>query len=304
MNGKKKRPESSETRVFPEVNDQFTQCKNRSSTEMFLFEQQEKMLAYVNEVSKVSVHELSELFNTSLVTIRSDIKSLAMRGLIIRTHGGALSTQRGTNSEIPSKIRAIQNASAKQIIAEAAVALIEDDDIIILDSGSTTYEIAQRIAAQNVTVITNDLKIGTLLAERGDVSLILTGGVLLPKVYALIGSDTTNFLKRIKADKLFLGCDAIDFEWGISNRTIQEVSVKQTMMDAARYVVAVADHSKFGKQVFARLCDIANIDMFITDQMAPALAEELRKQGLQISIASQMPAKNAEYPEEKATNTE
>ena len=141
---------------------------------MFLFERQEKMLAYINKVAKVSVRELSELFNMSLVTIRSDIKTLARRGLIIRTHGGALSPaghQRGD----PFKIRAIQNVPAKQMIAQVAAKLIEDDDIIILDSGSTTYEIAQRISARNVTVITNDLKIGTLLAERGDVSLIVTG---------------------------------------------------------------------------------------------------------------------------------
>ena len=299
MSGKKRKTEPSITRALPEMSERLPQHIRRSSAEMFLFERQEKILAYINEVSKVSVRELSELFNTSLVTIRSDIKSPAIRGLIIRTHGGALSTQRGTNSEIPSKIRATQNVSAKQIIAETAASFIEDDDIIILDSGSTTYEIAQRITSHNVTVITNDLKIGTLLAERGDVSLILTGGVLLPKVYALIGSDTINFLKRIRADKLFLGCDAIDFEWGVSNRTIEEVSIKQTMMAAARYVVAVVDHSKFGKQVFARLCDMTDIDIFITDQMPPAQVEELRMLGLQVRIASQMPAKDAEQPGEK-----
>lgn len=264
--------------------------KQARPTDMFLFERQEKMLAYINKVAKVSVRELSELFNMSLVTIRSDIKTLARRGLIIRTHGGALSAQRGTNAEIPSKIRAIQNVPAKQMIAQVAAKLIEDDDIIILDSGSTTYEIAQRISARNVTVITNDLKIGTLLAERGDVSLIVTGGILLPSVYSLIGSDATAFLKRVKAHKLFLGCDAIDFEWGISNRTIQEVAIKQTMMEAARFKIAVADHSKFDKQVFARFCDLTDIDLLITDQLPPQRAEQLSQLGVRYTIASQDPA--------------
>lgn len=301
MSRRKKVAAPGTSRTLAQNAEQQAQPENHQDNRMFLFERQEKMLAYINEVNKVSVRELSELFNMSLVTIRSDINNLAKRGLLIRTHGGALSAQRGTNAEIPSKVRAIQNVAGKQIIAEAAAALIEDDDIIILDSGSTTYEIAQRITAQNVTVITNDLKIGTLLAERGDVSLILIGGVLLPQVYALIGSDATDFLKRVKAHKLFLGCDAIDITWGISNRTIQEVSIKQAMMEAARYVIAVADHSKFGKQVFARFCDVTDVDLLITDQMFPQQAEALRKMGLKVTVAAQTsPAKKESRDEPKS----
>ena len=94
----------------------------------------------------------------------------------------------------------------------------------------------------------------------------------------------------MKAHKLFLGCDAIDFEWGISNRTIQEVAIKQTMMEAARFKIAVADHSKFDKQVFARFCDLTDIDLLITDQLPPQRAEQLSQLGVRYTIASQDPA--------------
>jgi len=127
---------------------------------MFQIERQEKILQYINEKQTVRTQELSDLFDMSLVTIRSDINDLARRGLIIKSHGGAMSVQRRMNLEIPSVIRSQQNVEVKQEIASIAADLIEDDDVIILDSGSTTLEIAKRIKSRGVTAITNDLKIG------------------------------------------------------------------------------------------------------------------------------------------------
>ncbi len=267
---------------------------------MFQIERQEKILEYVNNVSKVTINELSSMFGMSLVTIRADVKDLAKRGLLIRTHGGALSVQQGINSEIPAGIRSILNVESKQLIAQAASELITNGDIVILDSGSTTLEIARRISARNVTVITNDLKIGALIADRGDISLIMTGGVQMPLVYSLIGSDTIDFLKRIKVNKLFLGCDAIDFDWGISNRSVQEVAVKKTMMEAARDVIAVADHSKFEKKVFAHLCNLQYLDMLITDKLSPERIEQLVHAEVKVLVADSKEAKL--YPPEKNNN--
>ncbi len=249
---------------------------------MFRIERQEKIVQYINEKQTVRTQELSEMFDMSPVTIRSDIDDLARRGLIIKNHGGAMSVQRRMNLEIPSVIRSQQNIEAKQEIAFIAADMIEDDDVIILDSGSTTLEIAKRIKSRGVTVITNDLKIGMTLADKGSISLIMAGGTLLSSVYALVGSETIEFFNRVRVNKLFLGCDAVDFEWGVSNRTLQEVSTKTAMMSAAREVIAMADSSKFHRQVFAHLCDLTDLDMLITEKLEPEEKEKLDQLGLRV----------------------
>lgn len=247
---------------------------------MFQIERQEKILKYINEHQTVRTQALSELFDTSPVTIRSDIADLARRGLIIKSHGGAMSVQKRINLEIPSGVRSQQNVEAKEEIAAVAAELISDDDVIILDSGSTTLELAKRIKRRGVTVITNDLKIGMTLADMGNVSLIMTGGSLLQNVYTLVGPEANDFFKRFRVNKLFLGCDAIDFDWGISNRTLEETATKLAMIRAAREVIAVADSSKFNRQVFVHLCGIASVNALITEKLEPEEREKLEQAGV------------------------
>ena len=249
---------------------------------MFQIERQEKILQYINERQTVRTQELSELFEISPVTIRSDINDLARRGLIIKSHGGAMSVQKRINLEIPSVVRSQQNVEAKEEIASVAASLISDDDVIILDSGSTTLEVAKRITSRGVTVITNDIKIGVMLADMGNVTLIMTGGSLLSSVYTLVGPETNDFFKRFRVNKLFLGCDAIDFDWGISNRTLEETATKIAMIRAAREVIAVVDSSKFNRQVFVHLCGIGEVHTLITEKLEPEEREKLEQFGVRV----------------------
>lgn len=252
---------------------------------MFRIERQEKILEYINEKQHVKTQELADLFQASVVTIRNDISELASRGLVIKTHGGALCCQHSPNMEIPSVIRLQENIESKQVIAEVAAAMIEDGDVIILDSGSTTLEIAKRIHAQNVTVLTNDIKIASVLAERGGISVMVTGGTLLPAVYTLVGAQALELFTTVRVKKLFLGCDAVDFEWGISNRTFEEIQVKTAMMNAAQEVIAVVDCSKFNRQVFAQLCGMEAINTFITDRISASDRERLESLGVRVMSA-------------------
>ena len=264
---------------------------------LFRIERQEKVLHYINEKQTVKTQELAKVFKTSLVPIRNDINELATRGLVIKTHGGAVCRQHSPNTEIPSVIHFQENIESKQAIASLAADMIADGDVIMLDAGSTTYEIAGRIKAKGVTVITNDLKIGITLAERGDVSLIMTGGSLLPSVYTLVGTEAIDFINCIKVKKLFLGCDAIDFTWGISNRTMEEVHVKNAMIQAAHEVIAVADCSKFNRQVFARLCGLERINTLITDRIDAEARERLENFGVRVLTASPARHKKGGTPE-------
>ena len=249
---------------------------------MFQIERHEKILSYINKNKKVSTRELSEAFGMSVVTIRADINALADRGLIVKSHGGALSLQSLMSFEIPSAKKFQQNVESKQKIAALAVDLIHDDDVIILDAGSTTLEIAKRIHSKPVTVITNDLKVSVTLAEKPNVHLLVTGGQLIPSVYTLAGANTIEYFSRIKVNRLFMGCDALDFKWGISNRTMEEIAVKQAMMRASNEIIVVSDHSKFDQQVFAHLCDLNEFHTLVTDQIPSDKREILENLGISV----------------------
>jgi len=134
------------------------------------------------------------------------------------------------------------------------------------------------------------------LADKGNVSLIMTGGSLLSSVYTLVGSETIDFFSRLKVNKLFLGCDAIDFDWGVSNRTLQEVSTKAAMILASREVIAVADRSKFNRQVFVHLCNMNELDVLITDRLEPEEREKLDQLGLRVLMSEKGRHKKAEPP--------
>lgn len=253
---------------------------------MFQIERMEKILEYINAHKKAKIDELSRVFNASKVTIRNDINELAQEGLVIKTHGGVLSIQNHFTTEIPSNSKSTINIEAKRNIGYNAAKLICDDDVIILDAGSTTLEVARHIKSNNVTVITNDLKVGMEVARNPKNKLIMTGGVLEQPVYTLLGEETIDFFSKVHVNKLFLGCDAMDMELGITNRTLREVSVKQAMIRAAEEIILVTDSTKLHKKVFARVCSVYDIDKIIIDKIDEAANQALTAGGVEVIIAS------------------
>ncbi|MEA4942175.1 HTH-type transcriptional repressor GlcR [bioreactor metagenome] len=252
---------------------------------MFQTERQGKILDYVNSHKKVRTKDLSKVFRTSVVTIRADIDELDAKGLIVRVHGGAMALSDRFNLEIPSQSKARQNIDSKRAIGKLAANMIEENDIIILDSGSTTLEIAKAMPNIPVTVITNDLKVGlTLASSKRNVTLIMTGGKVEASVYTISGIEVVDFINHIKVNKLFLGCDAIDEVEGISNRTMSEARVKQAMIDVAVSVIAVADSSKISKEVFFHVCDLNKINTFVTDKIADKKRELFEAAGVSVIV--------------------
>jgi DeoR/GlpR family transcriptional regulator of sugar metabolism len=254
---------------------------------MYQIERIEKILEYINAHKKAKIDELSEIFNTSKVTIRNDINELAQKGLVVKTHGGVLSIQNRFSLEIPSTRKFELNIEAKRKIGALATSLINDDDIVILDAGSTTLEVAKHIKKNNVTVITNDIKIGMEVANQSKNKLIMPGGTLEPSVYTLLGDDTANFFSKVHVNKLFLGCDAMDLELGITNRTFHEVSVKQAMMRAAEEVIVVTDSTKLHQKVFAHVCSLFDIDKIIIDMMDDQTRQALQQGGVKVIITAE-----------------
>lgn len=252
---------------------------------LFQIERQKKILDFVNENKKATVIELSSLLGVSKVTVRRYLSELESKGLLIKTHGGVLSADTNLNNEIPYSSKKDLNISEKKKIGKAALQLIEEGDVIILDSGSTTLEIAQQIENIHITVITNDIKIAYELASKTNINLIITGGVTQKYLYTIIGFEAEKFLDKIHVNKTFLGADAIDLEYGITNRTLEEVAVKLAMIKAAEEVILVVDQSKLNKKAFADVCKIEAIDTIIIDNIDKEYQKAFREKGIEIIVA-------------------
>lgn len=219
----------------------------------------------MNTRGRISTKELSELLQASTVTIRNDINKLDDLGFIKKVHGGALSNAKVSNSEIPAVAKSFYQTTEKIEIGRLAASLVHDGDIIILDSGSTILEVANAVTARDLTIITNDIQTAYVLACNKHVSLIVAGGTCEPNLFTLSGDLPVKLFESLRVDIAFLGCDALDFREGISNRTFSEVAIKRAMMNAANRVVAVVDSSKLGTSVFANVCKMEEIDVLITD---------------------------------------
>lgn len=202
-------------------------------------------------------------------TIRRDLEGLARAGVVLRTHGGAMLPAHpaaGELTDLPYAMKEHEHVAEKHAIATFAAGLVHDGDSLVLDSGSTTFAVAQALAGRRgLTVATNDVRIAHHLAKEGDVRLVVTGGQLLEHVYTLVGADTVDSLLGLHVDWAILGADAVDQEAGITNRNTIEVPVKQAMLKSAARAMLVADSSKFGRRAMASVCGIDAFAHVVTD---------------------------------------
>lgn len=249
-------------------------------------ERRAQIMQIIREQGRVKVTDLSERFKTSAVTIRSDLKELQQRGLLLRSHGGAV-TPDAASAESPLQERSVLHASEKRRIGAAAAAMVNDGETIILDSGTTTQEIAKNLRGkQNLQVITNGVNVAMeLLGVRG-IQLIIVGGILRDDSVSIVGRFAEELLDHLSADKLFLGAAGCDPEFGASTPNPDEALVNQAMVDIAREVILVADSSKFNKRCMSRIAPFSRIRTVVTDRGLPEdLQVRVRAQGTELILA-------------------
>ncbi|MFB6320612.1 DeoR/GlpR family DNA-binding transcription regulator [Saccharicrinis sp. FJH54] len=228
-------------------------------------QRREKILEMIREDGHAKVLQLSKIFKVTEVTIRQDLEKLEKEGFVEREHGGAYLKNIGLNV----KNFALQNQEflpEKAAIAAKAVEFINDGDIIILDSGSTTTEIAKRIKGyKNLTVITNALNIALILGVDPEINLVVTGGEFKAPTLSLTGDKAAVFFNDLHVDKLFLATAGITLKSGLTYPSISDIVVKRAMIESANEVYLVADSSKIGNSSFASLGALSLIDFIITD---------------------------------------
>lgn len=248
-------------------------------------ERRQKILALMQSEGRVIVGNLSKIFGVSQITIRKDLDSLQERGLVQRSHGGALPPTSSAMFDPSLQEKQKQHAPQKQRIAAAAAAMVTDGSCIMLDSGTTTAAVAHALRKfSGLTIITNSINIA---AEFGSTSfeVILTGGSLRKNSFSLVGPIAEDVLKEMHADILFLGVDGFDLEIGLTTPNILEARVNRAMVASARKVVAVCDSTKFSHRSLSRIVPVTALHHVITDSGLPeSMAEALRNLNIEVTL--------------------
>ena len=228
------------------------------------------ILTALQQTGSVSVDELSTELNVTVVTIRRDLDSLEQRGLLRRTHGGAVSIEplfyepfRRDRSFLAQVER---QADEKRRIGRAAAALIRQNDTIAVTPGTTATEVIRGLPLNyNLTVVTNTANVAMELSKRKDVNVFVTGGHLHGEWFSLVGPTAIRSLDNMLIHTLFLGADGLDSEWGASCFSSDEAELNGTMVTHARRHVAVVDHTKFGVVANWRICHTSTLQTIVTD---------------------------------------
>lgn len=248
-------------------------------------ERHRAILDLLSKCKILRISELKERFGVSEVTLRSDLSQLEDQGFVIRVHGGVRLPEPNETVEVPYSARAIKNKQQKINIGKAAAKLVSDGDIIILDSGTTTMQVARHLRDhKGVTVITNSLNVASALGVNPDLTVHLTGGMLNYPTLSLVGPEAERSILEIKADKLFLAAYAVD-GGRLMERSVLMAQVKRAMIQSARDTILVADSSKFGRTGFTTVTDLRGIDTIITDShLDDEVREELQGLGPQLIL--------------------
>ncbi|MCM2389289.1 DeoR/GlpR family DNA-binding transcription regulator [Streptomyces albipurpureus] len=239
----------------------------------------------------VSLRELARVVQTSEVTVRRDVRALEAEGLLDRRHGGAV-LPGGFTRESGFPQKSLSATAEKTAIADLAASLVEEGEAIVVGAGTTTQELARRLARiPGLTVVTNSLLVAQALAHANRVEVVMTGGTLRGSNYALVGSGAEQSLQGLRVSRAFLSGSGLTAERGLSTSNMLSASVDRALVQAAAEVVVLADHTKLGADTMFQTVPTDVITRLVTDDPPPhddrAVTElqALADQGVQIAIA-------------------
>jgi len=245
-----------------------------------------KILDILQEKKNVTVQYLSLELNISSVTIRKDLRLLENKKLLYRNHGGATLTKPFVN-DTPVNVKEFVNAKYKSAIGKEAAKIIDNDQYILIASGTTVLAFARHINPSNkITIVTSALNVAVELLNKENIEVLQLGGYIRKSSNSVIGHYSELILKETACSKLFLGVDGIDLDYGLSTSNALEAHLNQQMIESSEEVVILADSSKFGKRSFGRICGINSVNHIITDKgISKEIAEKIESLGIVLTIA-------------------
>jgi DeoR family transcriptional regulator of aga operon len=253
------------------------------------------LLELLAEQGTLDVEHAAKALGVSEATVRRDLDDLARQQMLTRIRGGAVA--RAVTYDLPLRYKSERHPTEKQRIAAVAAAIIRPGQVVGLNGGTTTTEVARALAirpdlqsggplAPAFTVVTNALNIATELAVRQHIKLVATGGVARPQSYELTGPLAAGILDQVALDVVILGVDGIDGQAGATAHHEGEAAVNRLMTQRAGQVIVAADSSKAGRRAFARICSAAEVDVLVTDAgIGSAESAALAEAGVAVVIA-------------------
>src|SRR6266568_1772463 len=250
-------------------------------------ERQHRIGEYLQRVEFASLEEIAAQVDASLSTVRRDITILEAGGMVQRTHGGARIVN-PRSDEFTFTARDTHQLQEKEAIGRACAQLIPANRSVIIDAGTTVYHVARYLESKTPQIITNSLPVANLFASANRLEVLVSGGVIYPRLGVLVGPQAVEAFSRIHADVAIKSAGGISLD-GITNSHGLLIDIQRAMITAAKKVIFCIDHTKFGRQSVSPLCALDCVDTIVTDQAAPAdLVAELRKRELEVIVAGEV----------------
>ncbi len=235
---------------------------------MFEIERFEQILAMLGGDRPVSVREMSGRLFVSEATVRRDLEAMEKRGVVRRIYGGAVLV-RQTNRDVPLYMRENEMTEAKNIIGKKAAELVAENNVIIIDASSTAYHVIRHLPENsNLVVVTNGLKVALALGER-HIKTLVTGGSMIDNSYSFIGRHAESLIEKINADIMFFSCRGVSQDGRMTDTSMEESLLRQTMFAHAKRKVLLCASSKIGKEYFFTLGTIDDMDDVLCEKELP-----------------------------------
>ncbi|MCO6553157.1 MAG: DeoR/GlpR transcriptional regulator [Gilliamella sp.] len=251
---------------------------------MLILERQQMIIELLKQHNSLTVTDMAKLCSVSKETLRRDLRVLEKKGMICRSHGGAMLTELFSHEPIVPPIlntskpsfrqKILVNAEIKTRIARKALQFVNNADRIALDSSSSCWFLSRQLPNVDMTVITHSINVVQTLAAKSQIQIFVLGGAYFAKNEDMVGTLTEKMLAEFKIDTLFISCDGLDFDNGLSDNNEYHARLKKQMILTARKVIVLADSSKFNQNAFAKICNLGDIDVLITDKKIDKLLQK------------------------------
>jgi DeoR family transcriptional regulator, fructose operon transcriptional repressor len=247
-------------------------------------ERQKRIEEYLHKAEFASLEELAQQVAASPSTIRRDLSLLEATGLVRRTHGGARLVN-PKSDEFAFSNRDTHQLDEKEAIGKACAAIIKPNQTVIIDAGTTCFHAARHLSNKSLQIITNSLPVANHFAASPQVEVVVSGGVIYPRLGVLVGPLAVEAFSHLHADVAIMSGGGLTVE-GLTNSHSLLIEIQRAMIKAVQKVIFCLDHTKFGRHSVSRLCDLDAVDSIVTDSAAPAdLVEALRSHEIEVIVA-------------------
>lgn len=255
-----------------------------SEPSLSLSERHSYILDKLRKERTLRIMDLCKALKVSSVTMRKDVNLLHQKGLLYKTHG-AISFSNPYTTTKPIHEKEFLQVEEKKSIAAYAASLIKEDDAIILASGTTILQLARHIPSLRMKVICSSLEPAALLSQNEKIEVFQLGGFVRRSSTSVVGHFAEKMLESFSCNKLFLGVDGIDLQFGCTITNMHEANLNRVMMKIAQQTIILADSTKFGKRGFGKICEVSQVDQIITDDGLPAsVVKTLKQSGIDVTI--------------------